>query len=329
MQKKPRNRTAVVFDRHTGPTAEDIAKFVTGIVSAFREDCDVLSLCADGAARVRQPHGGVAPGVRSAVRAFQPELVVYVPSPTPMLRTFRRGRALRKASAEANHVMVNLVPFSYARCPAAVLRRLYPELILVPSYRSLLFLSRLSLDADVLPFGVDTAHFRPASPERKAESRKRHGIEADAFVFLMESKDGDEDTVEALSGDALVVEPPGRFDSITGRAAGLPVPGGGDLRDYYAMADCFVFADRGANRSVEIPFGVVEALASGLPVLTTPFGGLRDFFIEGPDLHYWDSVEQLARAAKRIRADYPTRGRSMDEFSWSNVVGRIRAYLCV
>ena len=77
------SRAVVVFDRYTGPVAEDIAKFVEAIVAALKEDSDVLSLCLDGAARTRggRSHSGlsVARGVRAAVHAFQPDLVIYVP----------------------------------------------------------------------------------------------------------------------------------------------------------------------------------------------------------------------------------------------------------
>jgi glycosyltransferase involved in cell wall biosynthesis len=333
------SRAVVVFDRYTGPAAEDIAKFVEAIATALGEYGDVLSLCSDGAARTRgsrsRPGQSVAKGVRAAVRALQPDLVIYVPSPKPMLSTFYRGSTLRKSAGEANHVMVVLVPFVGTRSPAALLRMLYPGVILVPSYKSLLSLSRLSLDGDVLRFGVDPVAYRPANREERATMRKRHGIGENAFVFLLGSRnhtDGRQ-VVAALgeTGDAQIIEATQQrlVDSSTGQRGRRPVPRTEDPRECYSFADCFVFAGTDVNESVEIPVGVVEALACGVPVLTTPFGGLRDFFLDGPDLRYWNSVEQLADAARRLRENYPARVRSVDEFSWHNVVRQIREHFCM
>jgi hypothetical protein len=252
-----------------------------------------------------------------------------------MLSTFYRGSALRKSAVEANHVMVALVPFVGTRYPAALLRMLYPGMILVSSYKSLLSLSRLSLDGDVLRFGVDPTCYRPASDDERAEVRKRYGIDKDTFVFLLGSRD-DADGREAVTalgeaGDARIIEArkqPPVYSSTASRGRSVG-PQTEDPRECYALADCFVFADKDVSESVEIPLGVVEALACGVPVLTTPFGGLRDSFLNGPDLRYWSSVEQLTDAAGRLRKNYPARVRSVDEFSWRNVVRQIREPFCM
>jgi hypothetical protein len=228
--------------------------------------------------------------------------------------------------------MFPLVPLMDARQPAALLRKLYPGLILVPSYKSLLSLSRLSLDGEVVTFGVDPTCYRPATGDERAEVRKRHGIDKDTFVFLLGSKSRAEarEAVAALGDDVKIVYAPHQRsgDSSSGRKR-RRAHRTEDPRECYTLADCFVFADEDVNQSAEIPMGVVEALACGVPVLTIPFGGLRDFFLEGSDLQYWDSVEQLTDAARHLREDYPIHVRSVDEFSWQNVVRQIRAYFCM
>ena len=96
-----------------------------------------------------------------------------------------------------------------------------------------------------------------------------------------------------------------------------------NVEEYYKLADCYIFPVNDSDGSVEMPLSVLEALASGVPVLTTSFGGLRDFFMEGDDLRYWDTPEALVAAADSIRTDPPQRVRDMGEFSWQRIAERV------
>ena len=329
---EPISRTVVVFDRFTGTSADDCKKFTDSVVAALKNDNEVLSLCAEGVAATGAPF--VGRGVRATIRAFQPDLVIYIPSAKSALSTFGRGYSLRRAAREANHVMISLVPFAQSKRPAALLRRLYPETILVPSYKSLLTLSRLSLNGDVLPLGVDPNVYRAARPEEKRAARKRYGVEQDAFVYLLDPHTGG-DSAEML---AVLAEPDDVHVIVTPTEARAPAHAAAGIRflpqtespqECYWLADCFVFSQSKAGDSVEIPMSVIEALACGIPVLTTPFGGLRDFLAEGDDLCYWSSFQELADGARRLRDNYPPRVRPVDEFSWNRIVKHIsdRFYL--
>jgi glycosyltransferase involved in cell wall biosynthesis len=68
---------------------------------------------------------------------------------------------------------------------------------------------------------------------------------------------------------------------------------------------------------------VFEALASGLPVLSTPFGGLRDFMEPGEDFRYFETDNELAAAAEAVRSAGAPAVRTMENFSWDNIAGRI------
>jgi hypothetical protein len=320
------NRVAVVFDRFAGRSADDCAKFTDSVARALESNSEVLRLCCDGdaTARPRWPIRGLRQRVRTAIREFRPHSVIYIPGAKSPLSVFSRGFALRRSTPRANHVTVVLVPFPKPTSPGSLLRLLYPELILVPSYRSLLTLSRLSLKGDVCPLGVDPAAFTPADPAEKAALRKQYGIDKNAFVFLIGSTPADPadlDTVISLA----------RQDEVQIVANSRSDVGGGirvirqvqDARQLFGLADCYVFTETDDGGSVEFPMGVIEALSCGLPVITTPFGGLRDFCPEGEDLHYWSTPEELGRAAQYVREITRIRVRGVEEFSWNNIVQRI------
>ncbi|MGB9880592.1 MAG: glycosyltransferase, partial [Anaerolineae bacterium] len=46
--------------------------------------------------------------------------------------------------------------------------------------------------------------------------------------------------------------------------------------------------------AIEMPLSVLEAMSCNLSVITTPFGGLPDFFSEGKGLLYWNGETPLA-----------------------------------
>jgi glycosyltransferase involved in cell wall biosynthesis len=218
-----------------------------------------------------------------------------------------------------------------SRFVSALLQRLYPDPILVPSYRSLLRLSRLSLHGDVLPLGVDVATFRPPSRDERDALRRHHGIDPSAFVFFLGSPlDGEGlDAARSLAEieDAqIVASSQTTDDSLTAEIASLGIrrlPAAADGPEIYRLADCFVFSARDETDAVEFPPSVVASLSCGVPVLSTPFGGLRDFLPEGDDLRYWTSTDQLIQLAQGILNTPPARVRSVGEFSWDEIAARI------
>jgi len=320
-------RHVVAFDRFSGFESQDLEKFVNSVVAAHGDDAETLALCIDGAAQIVRSRSRtrVAHGVRETIQAFQPDVVVYVPSPGSVRSTFLRGHALRRAAPDAAHVMVSLFSFPETRLPRAVLRMLYPGPILVPSYKSLLSLSRMSLDGDVLTPGVDLATYRPPKANEKAAVRDRLGFKRDDFVFVIGPQ-------TPASGEALMAFERAGNVGVVAALEGEPDADSQRVRrvqqtdsppEFYWLADCFVFSETDLTRSTEMPMSVMESLACGVPVLTTPIGGLRDFFVEGDDLYYWETTDQLIGAARRLRENYPSRVRAMQEFTWQKVVEQI------
>jgi glycosyltransferase involved in cell wall biosynthesis len=330
--REERTRVAVVFDAFSGPSADDFRTVVESVTRVLKTNNDVVCLRASGAG----DSDGLAKGVRAALRGFQPQVAVYVPSPKPPLATLRSGFSVRRCAPDANHVMVILSPWPKSKLPKsalarAFLRRLYPDKILVPSYRSLLGLARLSLHGDVLPLGVDVASFKPCSPDERSALRKQHGLDPDDFLFMLGSPLTRENldairSLASIENIQLIASSTATDGPLASEIASLGirrVAAAEHTPEIFRLADCFVFSASDDAGKVEFPMSVVASLACGIPVVSTPFGGVRDFLPEGDDLRYWTSTGELTQLARDIRSNPRVRVRSVDEFSWGKVAARI------
>jgi len=151
-------------------------------------------------------------------------------------------------------------------------------------------------DIIVIPNGTDCDRFNPANRRLYRDSvRQRHIISAGDFVLLFVGdgweRKGVPYIIEALS---LVPKPHVKLlivgsgdEKFYGQLAELKqvrervifVPHSRNLWEYYAASDIFVFPTRYE------PFGLVilEAMASGLPVITSRSAGAADFATDGVD----------------------------------------------
>jgi glycosyltransferase involved in cell wall biosynthesis len=80
-----------------------------------------------------------------------------------------------------------------------------------------------------------------------------------------------------------------------------------NIERYYQAADVYLFPVEKEYGSVEIPLSVLEAIACGTSVVSTPFGGLPELFNEGDGLVYADPAE--IPSAVRRALDEGTVGR--------------------
>jgi len=77
--------------------------------------------------------------------------------------------------------------------------------------------------------------------------------------------------------------------------------GGADKRAAFGAADAYLFTSLAEG----MPNSVLEAMAHGLPVVTRPVGGVRDFFVDGTMGYAVDSTDpaEFARRLAQLAAD--------------------------
>ncbi|NIM20010.1 MAG: glycosyltransferase [Candidatus Latescibacteria bacterium] len=343
---KAGSRIVVISEDLAEPWDEGIKNFAYSIGEAFKKESDVLLVNVDRsgigsetALRIPGTKTFFNPTLRKALREFSPDTILYVPSPSATSSSFLRSFALRRHVPGAVVGMVGLMPRRHARFIKPFLKRLAPHVLFVPSYKSLLFFKRLSINAELLPVGVDRKRFRPAGSAEKTALRKRHKIDERAFVFLHVGHLSPRRNLLALSrlleipdSEIILVGSTSTYEDRQLRNH-LESRGVRVIREYvlveelYRLSDCYVFPVEDADGCVEMPLSVLEALASGLPVLTTPFGGLVDFLSEGDDVRFWRSEAELVLSAEKVRTGHSPSVRSVNSYSWDAIADRVVAVL--
>ncbi len=195
----------------------------------------------------------------------------------------------------------------------------------------------------VIPNGVDTLRFHPTNRLLyRGQIRQEHGVSRSDPLLMFAGGDWERKGVlhiiEALS---LVQRPDVKLficgsgdDKFYGQLAELKrvrdriifVPHSSNLWEYYAASDIFVLP------TIYEPFGlvIVEAMASGLPVITSRVAGAADLIIDGvnglllrapSDVNGLAAKIELLLSNAGLRKTMGERAReTAEKFSWDQVV---------
>jgi UDP-glucose:(heptosyl)LPS alpha-1,3-glucosyltransferase len=194
---------------------------------------------------------------------------------------------------------------------------------------------------EVVPNGISPERFEHPAGAVRDEYRRRAECSPRDFVLLFIGNEFDRKGLETVIEATAILDDPALKVVIIGdddpdpyrrRAAALGV--GSRLRflgrvagpeTWYSAADAFVFPTRFE------PFGmvIVEAMAAGLPVITSASAGAVEEFTDGREGVYLRdpySAEELASAVRRLRDDDEFRlalaaegPRAARRFSWPEV----------
>jgi len=165
----------------------------------------------------------------------------------------------------------------------------------------------------VIPNGVDLERFNPANrPLYRDSLRRRYGIPRSEPVLMFAGGDWERKgmlyVIEALSllprPDVKLLVIGSGDEEFYGQLAELKqvreriifVPHSSNLWEYYAASDVFVFP------TIYEPFGLVvaEAMASGLPVITSRVAGAADLVIDGVNGLLLSSPSNVSDLAAKI-----------------------------
>jgi len=290
-------------ERLINELADDLA--ASGVVDVLRVELSWL-------ARWKAPFG------LAAARGATPVLVHYFP-----IGSLTRGSALRaglwRGRARGAPMLLHAFQFPRGGLPGRMTARAAvgrDGAVVTPSALLAERVTRLGVRVFQIPPGVDCDWFRPALLEERARSRVALGIQPAERVVLHVGhlRAGRNLGVLAELTSAghvvvLVVSPrfppdPGVAAELRGAGVRLVTDNLADIRMAYWAADSYLFPTIELNAAVGVPLSVLEALACGVPVVTTPFDGLPDAIGRDCPGVLWAQPKEMDAALRRVSATW-------------------------
>ena len=272
---------------------------------------------------------------------FRPDVTLYIPWTSGTLPTFFRGRVLRLATRAPLAIYLTQ-PYDNPRWQRGLIRYMLPDLVLALSETVVRHVAQMGAHAELAPPGVDLARFDLPDPSLRAALRARLGLRPRDQMVLHVGHLNRQRLDHAELG-ALAARPGRRVmvvaststpqDAALERAlvrAGCTV-----LTEYvphietlYKAADAYLFPTREQRSSIGVPLSVLEALACGVPVVSTRFEGLPRLFPGSPSLRFFGTSLQAERALDDLpRAPDPAARALVRALDWSDVAERVEQHL--
>jgi glycosyltransferase involved in cell wall biosynthesis len=233
--------------------------------------------------------------------------------------------------------MVGLQPRRLSFVSGLLARAMWTDLLLVTSETERRQALRAGASAATIHPGVDLARFHPVPLARRSVLRAEWGLPIEHRIVLHVGHLKPGRNLEALyrltalPATTVVVLASSRREKSSAQLRddllrhGVLVIEGyrHDIADLYRLADCYVFPVESSNSAISIPLSVIEALACGLPVVTSRFGALPELFSDAPGVRFVDGADELVDAVAATLKHPPTTTPLEATWSWDGVASRL------
>ncbi|MBV9463443.1 MAG: glycosyltransferase family 4 protein, partial [Verrucomicrobiae bacterium] len=159
---------------------------------------------------------------------------------------------------------------------------------------------------EVIPNGVDLGKFTPGEPSKQAASRRKFNLPPEKFIFLLVGSGFFRKGVPFAMDFVKKLRRPEAALWVIGRG---DLPSGADKSWVYhhpkvtSISEAYKAADVFLLPTLYDPFAnvVLEAMASGLPVITSGYNGAADYIKEGEEGWIWRDLRDVDGMIQRAQ----------------------------
>jgi glycosyltransferase involved in cell wall biosynthesis len=98
-----------------------------------------------------------------------------------------------------------------------------------------------------------------------------------------------------------------------------------DIEKYYQVSDYYLFPTRDSGYAIQCPLSVLEAMACGIPVISSRFGILPDYFKDSKDgiLYLNDPGELSEIVSNKLLPEGVVSQNLLELFKWENIAEQV------
>lgn len=264
--------------------------------------------------------------------------IFYIPEASTTFNTFVRACFISHQAPNGARVHIISSQKRYLNgWQKFALKFLGNPLVITFSKSAQKYIESLGLETSNYSLAADDEVFKPVSQEQKLLLREKYGVPQDARIALHVGHVKKCRNIGALKNLALngwqvivVGSTSMAYEEDVAKElmdCGIMIRGefNPHVEELYQLSDIYVFPVRNEDEAIDFPLSVVEAMACGLPVVSTPFGALPDNFKETKSFGYFLEDEQLPAIAERLYGVDASLNRQIirEKFSWDKVFEQI------
>lgn len=262
--------------------------------------------------------------------------ILYIPSASITLNTFVRAKLLSTFTRKSVNIL-SLQPRNYSKLVKSIISMMCPHSVITQSFISARQLDVLSINTKILPLGVDYNKFNECDKTTKSRLRQKYSLDTNKKILLHVGHIKKERNLEWLAevkknirNIKIVVV--GSINSVQDKRLRnlLTKKGIFVLREYiplieelYQLADYYIFPVLKNDAAIETPLSVLEAMATNLSILTTPFGSLPETFQEDKHFRF---INSPADAVTELEKGFPANCNNRKKiwpFTWDAIAEKL------
>jgi len=274
--------------------------------------------------------------LKSLLDKHSPNFIIYLPKASYTFNSLLRAKILKVLSKQSKIVVVGFQRRKFNMIFKFFLRFMKPDLLFVFDDYTNRFFSARGFNIKKLPPVVDLNRFIPVNKDIKFALRSKYGFNFSKKIILHV---GHIKTTRNIAS-FISIQNTGKFqvvlvgststrqdNKLKGkmRDAGIIVIDSyiENIEEIYQLADIYVFPVRREDSAIDMPLSVLEAISCNLPIVTTRFGALPDYFSEDNSFKYFDFDNQLLDKINNIDLVNINNCEKVKDYSWDNFANTI------
>ena len=335
---------AIIADHLTLPIDEGLKKVTFEMMrfASNMKDVDIFSSPEDiginGVSLFKANKLMFSREIRQIMHKREYTDIIYIPAASTTFNSFIRAWLITQQAPKGAIVhVVNSQERNLNKWQWTIVKRLKNIEVISFSHSSCEKYKVQGIKTLELSCGVDINVFKPVSDKEKQVLRKKYNLPLDKKIILHVGHVCNNRNISIFKGlqknefqVVIVGSTSMSFENdLANELLGCGIKIWADynpnVEEFYQLCDLYVFPVLLPNAAIEFPLSVLEAMACGLPVITTRFGALSEYFQESSCFSFLDTDTIPIEKVNELIGGGADSNREIvvERFSWNKVFSKL------